>query len=92
MLRNTDRARTLGLSAPPRSTRGARPERRAEKRHVALLRVALLHAGGTKELCVVKNLSASGLSARLYRDLPEGAQVQIEFRSGELLSGSVIWK
>jgi hypothetical protein len=40
----------------------------------------------------VKNLSASGLSARLYRDLPEGAQVQIEFRSGELLSGSVIWK
>ena len=92
MLRNTDRARTLGLSAPPRSTRGARPERRAEKRHVALLRVALLHAEGTKELCVVKNLSASGLSARLYRDLPEGAQVQIEFRSGELLSGSVIWK
>jgi hypothetical protein len=93
MMRNTERARALGLSAPPRSKRPeGRPERRAEKRHLALLRVALLHAEGTRELCVVKNLSASGLSVRLYRELEPGTPVQIEFRSSELLSGSVIWR
>ena len=92
MMRDTERAPALGLSAPTRKRPEGRPDRRAEKRHVALLRVALLHAEGTKELCVVKNLSASGLSVRLYRELETGTQVQIEFRSGELLSGSVVWK
>lgn len=66
-------------------------DRRGEKRHVALLRVALLHVGDCKELCVVKNISASGLPARIYRKLASGDQVQLEFKSGELLSGSVVW-
>lgn len=72
--------------------RKAKIERRREQRQVALLRVALLHAGGSKELCVVRNISSSGLSARVYRKLVEGDHVQIEFRSGELLSGTVVWE
>jgi hypothetical protein len=67
-------------------------ERRSAKRHVALLRVALLHASGSKDLCVVRNVSATGLSARAYRKFSIGEQVQIEFRSGELLSGAVVWE
>lgn len=66
-------------------------DRRGAKRHIALLRVALLHVSGSKELCVVKNISQSGLSARVYRKLASGDEVEIEFKSGELLSGSVIW-
>lgn len=66
-------------------------ERRGEKRHVALLRVALLHAEGSRDLCVVKNVSSKGLSARAYRKFEVGNRVQVEFRSGELLSGAVIW-
>ena len=68
------------------------PDRRGEKRHVALLRVALLHAGDTKDLCVVRNVSSRGLSARAYRKFAIGEHVRIEFRSGELLSGSVVWE
>lgn len=67
-------------------------ERRLQQRQVALLRVALLHVGGSKELCVVRNISSSGLSARIYRKLVGGEHVQIEFRSGELLSGAVVWE
>lgn len=70
----------------------AKVERRLEQRQVALLRVALLHAGGSKELCVVKNISPSGLSARVYRKLVGGEHVQIEFRSGQFLSGAVVWE
>lgn len=68
------------------------PERRRQIRQVALLRVALLHAGGASDICVVKNVSPNGLSARVYRKLAMGDQVEIEFRSGELLAGSVVWE
>jgi hypothetical protein len=68
------------------------PDRRRQIRQVALLRVALLHAGGESDICVVKNISPNGLSARVYRKLPAGEQVEIEFRSGELLAGSVVWE
>jgi PilZ domain-containing protein len=70
----------------------AQLERRGQKRQRALLRVALLHDEGIKDLCVVKNISASGLSARVYRKLTSGTNVRVEFRSGELLSGSVVWE
>jgi hypothetical protein len=76
----------------PAQERRARLERRKQARHVALLRVAVLHAGGVRDLCVVKNMSATGLSARAYRRLACGDEVRIEFKSGELLRGSVVWE
>jgi hypothetical protein len=66
-------------------------ERRGQERHTTLLRVALLHAGGVQDICVVKNISSTGLSTRVYTKLAIGESVQIEFRSGELLTGSVVW-
>jgi len=71
---------------------GRPPERRRQERQLALLRVALLHAGGVSDICVVRNVSTNGLSARVYRKLTTGEQVEIEFRSGELLTGSVVWE
>lgn len=67
-------------------------DRRHTKRYIALLRVALLRAEGTDALCVVKNVSSRGLSARVYRRFAKGQPVQLEFRSGEVLSGSVVWQ
>ena len=67
------------------------PDRRKEGRHVALLRVGVLHARGDRNLCVVKNISASGLSARAYKKVAVGDEVHIEFKSGGLLSGRVVW-
>jgi hypothetical protein len=66
--------------------------RRRQVRQLALLRVALLHSGGVSDICVVRNVSPNGLSARLYRKLSPGDDVEIEFRSGELLAGSVVWE
>ena len=71
---------------------GRPPERRRQERQLALLRVALLHAGGVSDICVVRNVSANGLSARVYRKFTTGEHVEIEFRSGELLTGSVVWE
>jgi hypothetical protein len=87
-----------GGSAMPENQGRAKPlvsqqsDRRGQIRQVALLRVALLHAGGASDICVVKNVSPNGLSARVYRKLAPGEQVELEFRSGELLAGSVIWE
>lgn len=76
----------------PQPGREPRLERRGHKRQRALLRVALLHAGGSSDLCVVKNISPNGLSACVYRTLACGDHVEVEFRSGEKLSGSVVWE
>ena len=70
---------------------GSPPERRRQVRQLALLRVALLHSGGASDICVVRNVSPNGLSARVFRKLSAGDEVEIEFRSGELLAGSVVW-
>jgi hypothetical protein len=67
-------------------------ERRSHERHKALLRVAVLHAGSSRDLCVVRNISRNGLSARAYRRLSKGEQVRIEFKSGETVGGSVVWE
>ena len=71
---------------------GSPPERRRQIRHLALLRVALLHSRGTSDICVVKNVSPNGLSARVYRKVVPGEAVEVEFRSGQLLAGSVVWE
>lgn len=93
MLQNSNRESMLDeTSLAVLEEPGAKGERRLQQRQVALLRVALLHAGGNKELCVVRNISSSGLSARVYRKLAGGEHVQIEFRSGEFLSGAVVWE
>src|SRR5258708_34037728 len=81
---------TAALPAPRRDDK-RHQERRAQPRQLALLRVALLRANGVRDLCVVKNISPSGLSARIYRKLTGGEHVEVEFRSAELLTGSVVW-
>lgn len=68
-----------------------RAERRGHERHLTILRVAMLHVGDTKELCVVRNISAGGLSARVYRTFEVGETVQVEFRNDERLPGTVKW-
>jgi len=92
MLQDNIRARSAGPLTSCSRPRGGKPERRSEKRHVALLRVALLHVAEERDLCVVKNISTRGLSARTYRTLECDADVEVEFRSGERLKGSVVWR
>lgn len=86
-------AKAVGVAAevPPFEAFAVEPDRRKEGRHVALLRVGVLHSRGDRSLCVVKNISSSGLSARAYQMVTVGDEVHIEFKSGGLLSGRVVW-
>jgi hypothetical protein len=92
MLQDNIRTRTANFPNTRSEAPGGQLERRSEKRHVALLRVAVLHVAGERDLCVVRNISTHGLSARLYRDLARRTEVEVEFRSGERLKGAVVWK
>ena len=60
-------------------------DRRNHDRYLTILRVALLHTEAAKELCVVRNISAGGLSARVYRSFEVDEAVEVEFRSEERL-------
>lgn len=86
-------AKALNIQAEPTDLESysLEPDRRKEGRHVALLRVGVLHARGDRNLCVVKYISASGLSARAYQKVVIGDEVHIEFKSGGLLGGRVVW-
>lgn len=93
MPRGNDRATVSDFPLRSLAKGHAAPrEQRSHPRHISILRVGLLHARGSKELCVVRNISSGGLSARVYRKLAGGEHVQVELRSGERLSGHVVWE
>jgi hypothetical protein len=83
-----------GSSMPQSQCRAAptpvsdRSERRSATHQVALLRVALLHAGGVSDICVLKNVSPNGLIVVLFAattfwhlDPGSGSHPPIRFRS-----------
>jgi hypothetical protein len=68
------------------------PERRQTLRHVTVLRVAKLQTPRSEELCLVRNISAGGLMAHIYSELNIGEPVTAEFKSGQAVSGRVLWR
>ena len=76
---------SLSPQAPPP------PERRREQRHLTILRVGALIIGGERELCLVRNISAGGVMAHVYREIPIGTRVEVEIKNDEPLAGTVIW-
>jgi hypothetical protein len=69
----------------------APPERRRETRHLTILRVGAIIAGGRRELCLIRNISVGGLMAHVYSGHLIGEKVAIELRSGNPVEGSVVW-
>lgn len=66
--------------------------RRAHPRHVLVRRSGMLHlADGSREPCVVVNISAGGLLARTYRPTLPGERLEIELVPGETIGGAVLW-
>lgn len=66
-------------------------ERRADERHMTLFRVATLIIGERRELCLVKNISAGGVSIRAYCQLDENGPIGIEIKQDQQISGEVTW-
>lgn len=77
---------SLSPQAPPP------PERRREHRHLTILRVGALVIDGERELCLVRNISAGGVMAHVYREIAVGTRVGIEIKNDEPLAGTVIWE
>lgn len=72
-----------------------RPEAEAERRRLSrqatVMRVATIHGPAGKELCIVRNISAAGLQARVYRHRQPGDLIDIEFKEGQVLRGTIVW-
>ena len=67
-------------------------DRRQSPRHVTLLRAGILHVRGSSELCLVRNISSDGLMARVYEPIPEGQELQVELKCGQMIAGTVAWE
>lgn len=69
----------------------APPERRTDRRHLTILRVAKMITERSEDLCLIRNISAGGLMAHVYRPIQIDQKVTIEMKSGQLLTGQVRW-
>ncbi len=67
------------------------PERRSNERHIKILRVGTVVVDGRRELCLIRNISAGGLMAHVYSQLMPGQRVSIELKSGQPVTGRVVW-
>lgn len=68
------------------------PERRDGQRHLTILRVGALTIGGSRELCLVRNISAGGVMAHVYRTIGVGTDVEIEIKNDLPITGKVVWE
>ncbi len=66
-------------------------ERRIGQRHMSILRVAKVVTKRGEDLCLIRNISAGGLMARVYSRLEIGQHVIFELRADRRLAGIVRW-
>jgi len=66
-------------------------ESRSSDRHLTLFRVGSIFIGETRELCLVKNISAGGALIRAYCSLETGQKLTVEIKEGRPVSGRVSW-
>jgi PilZ domain len=78
-------ARMIDASAPL-------PDRRTERRHTLLLRVAKLIAPNGEYLCVLRDASAEGCRLQLFHPLPAACGLRLETSENESLAIELIWQ
>ena len=69
----------------------AKSERRSSKRQRLVLRVGLLEADGRTALCLVKNVSSSGVQVKLYAPVAANSEVSLKVGDESPLSGRMVW-
>ena len=66
-------------------------DRRGDTRLMTLFRLGAVIVEDRRELCLIKNISASGMLIRAYFPIPEGTALSVELKRGETIRGSVSW-
>lgn len=77
--------------AAPHDSAAQAEERRAGQRHISILRVGKIVTNRGEDLCLIRNISAGGLMARVYSRLEIGQHVLFELRADRKLTGTVRW-
>ncbi|MEM8694647.1 MAG: PilZ domain-containing protein [Pseudomonadota bacterium] len=78
---------TISLSSTtPEST-----DRRSGERYMSVLQAGKIMTDTLQELCLIRNISSRGVMAEIFAPLKIGTAVQIEFKAGASVSGSVRW-
>ena len=67
-------------------------DQRQAARYIPIIRTAKLIAPAGEMLCVVRDVSATGLRIRLFSPLPTGAEMLLEFRNGEQQAVTMVWQ
>ena len=67
-------------------------EHRAAKRYTPLIRTAKITGDAGEFLCVVSDISATGVSVRLFHPLPREGALKLEMPNGEKLLIEPVWK
>ena len=65
---------------------------RAAPRYTLLIRAAKVIAPEGEFLCVIRDASETGLSARIFHPLPLGRELQIELQNGDRHLANVVWQ
>lgn len=67
------------------------PERRADARQIAVLRVAKLITERGEQLCRIRNISARGVMAEVQGAWWTGEPAAVQLKSGGQVPGRVVW-
>jgi hypothetical protein len=59
------------------------PDRRGSPRYTSLIRAAKLVCGQGEFVCVIRDVSANGVSLRTFHGLPTDAELALELQNGE---------
>jgi hypothetical protein len=66
-------------------------EERAAPRFTLLIRSAKLLVGDRQFACLLRDISVSGASVRLFHPLPEGSRYAIELDNGMIMAADLVW-
>jgi hypothetical protein len=66
-------------------------ERRRAARHTTVFQVAKLCSDRSQELCILRDISDTGLRAEVYCQIAPGEAVVFEMRTGHRVPGQVVW-
>ncbi len=83
-----DHKATREIDAPPRSFE----DMRGAQRFTLLIRTAKLVCTGGEFLCIIRDVSATGVRLRLFHDLPADAHMALELANGEVYFIQRVWE